>query len=55
MWSYESPKISAQDAAESIRRDLEQNPELNPFIDVDRDGKVVCFGWSSPIYDYPEA
>lgn len=38
----------------SIKEDLERHPELTPLLEVDADGKVVCFGWVSPIYRLPQ-
>ncbi len=37
---------------ESLRRDLERLPELTPMLDTDRDGNIVCLGWTSPIYTW---
>ena len=37
---------------ESVRVDLENHTELAPLLDVDKEGRVVCFGWVSPIYGY---
>lgn len=42
-----------KDSQESMKRDLEKHPELSPLIDVDSRGNVVCFGWVSPIYEFP--
>lgn len=39
----------------TIREDLERHPELTPMLDVDSEGKIVCFGWASPIYDFPKS
>jgi hypothetical protein len=37
---------------ETIKADLEQHPELTPILDTDRDGNIVCIGWTSPIYTF---
>ena len=37
---------------DSIRRDLEDHPELTPIIYEDRNGSIVCLGWKSPVYDW---
>ncbi len=37
---------------DSLRKDLEEHPELSPMLDVNREGNVVAFGWLSPVYDY---
>ena len=37
----------------TIKEDLERHPELTPLLDVDANGNVVCFGWVSPIYEFP--
>ena len=39
---------------ESLREDLERHPELTPLLDVNSRGEIECFGWVSPIYDYPK-
>lgn len=35
--------------------DIATHPELTPLLEVDADGKVQCFGWVSPIYDFPKS
>jgi hypothetical protein len=32
--------------------DLEAHPDLTPLIEMTPDGKVKCFGWASPIYEF---
>lgn len=38
----------------TINEYLERHPELSPLLDVDKNGNVTCFGWVSPVYDFPE-
>ena len=37
---------------ETLRKELEDHPELSPLLDVAPDGRVECFGWVSPIYEF---
>jgi hypothetical protein len=37
---------------DSIKRDMEEHPELTPILDEDRNGSIVCLGWKSPVYDW---
>jgi hypothetical protein len=37
---------------DTIADDLKRHPELNPIMDVDSHGNVVCLGWTSPIYTF---
>jgi hypothetical protein len=45
--------VEAIVSEESLRKDLEEHPELSPLLDVAPDGRIECFGWVSPIYDFP--
>lgn len=39
-------------SASTLANDLAQHPELCPWLDLDHNGNVVCFGWVSPIYEF---
>lgn len=44
--------MSNSNAHDSICRDLEHHPELTPLLDLTLDGRVECFGWVSPVYEF---
>jgi hypothetical protein len=48
--SREGEKMSKS----TIRQDLEEHPELSPILDISRAGEVVCLGWVTPIFTWPD-
>lgn len=38
----------------TIAEELIRRPELVPLLDVNAKGEVECFGWVSPIYEFPK-
>ena len=42
----------SEESQKVLHDDLIRHPELNPILDVDRNGAVVCLGWTSPIYTF---
>jgi len=35
-----------------LKQELEQHPDLAPMMDVDEAGRVVCYGWTTPVHFY---
>jgi hypothetical protein len=42
----------SQENQDVTRKDLEQHPELTPILETDSHGRVICIGWTSPIYTF---